>query len=170
MHDPYLSLGDLFLKAYGICTQHPPHDQINRIQPGEAYVVMRFRTPFRVFTVDGWEDGNPYDCFITQPSFPERHGSVGKTGFANDWILLNGKLVDDAIVLYGIPLNRRFQLDTGAFIVPLLEQIHMETMHGEQFYQDRIKRLVLDLFCLMGRHRVSDSVPYSESVHYSRPQ
>ena len=128
-------------------TVHGPEYAVRRGGRSAHYVVMCFQTPFQIYTVAGMERGDPGDCFINAPDFPEIHGgSDAASGFSNDWLHCTGDIAAMAD-RYGLPLNRRVPTGQYSAVSHLFEKIRAEAQSRKPYCQEGA-RLMFELLLL----------------------
>ena len=158
---------------YDIQTPHPvdhvvnmlphvidPRDNSNRI----IMIVLCFSTPFEILTRDGIQTGDPGDCFIVGPTFPEYHRAVesATTGFINDWIHVRVERPSNIEEL-DLPLNTVIKTGDPMFIRDSLIAIRQEVLYRRDLHERLVSIIIEQMLIRLRRaydeqeHRFADS-------------
>lgn len=91
-----------------INTGHSTEFKIDRARDPHGYnLIMCFRTPAEILTVDGIETAQPGDCIIHSVGFHQYHGSVpgAAEGFRNDWLHVLPETLEPLVNALKLPWN-----------------------------------------------------------------
>jgi AraC-like DNA-binding protein len=144
---------DISINCLGVDTDHEISYVCDRPQGhgNGRYLFMRFNTPVFVRTVDGIVEGEPDDCLIHDPPFPQYLTARNDIRFRNDWIDFSGNDVKKYIKTFHLPFNMVFKPRQTFFIEPLIRDIITELHRQELHWQRLIHSRVEELFMLMSR-------------------
>lgn len=133
----------------GLSTPHDPGWACNRPQGSGDWLVMCFSTPFIALTKTGRRRGEPGDCLINSPDFPNWHSSVPGAieGFRNDWIHFSSPLLPVLLAHYKLPVNTIFPTGDAMVITAPIEEFRREQEHAEAFAAD-VGRCQVELLLL----------------------
>lgn len=139
----------------GINTPHQPDFLIDRPQGEGCFVLMCFATPFFTRTATGIENGEPGDCLLHDPLFPQYHGTLAgqKEGFRNDWIHMEGAGVRELAGQYKLPLNSLIRTGEKHLLSANFRAIEAELSLRRPFWEDKINILLQDAMCTIGRQQ-----------------
>jgi AraC-like DNA-binding protein len=136
-------LGVLWVRQQGFTIDRP-----NGL--GDAYTLLRFYTPMLVHTTAGMAHGEPGDCLLYEPTFPQWFTGRG-VGYIDDWLHITPSGVPELISRYRVPANTLFRPRDLDFFSPTLQAINEELHRREPFWRDSIRILVEQLFMRLGR-------------------
>jgi AraC-like DNA-binding protein len=114
------------------------------------YLLLRFYTPMLVRSADGLVQGEPDDCLLYEPTFPQWFTGRG-VGYIDDWAHITGPAMPELVRRYRVPVNRVFQPRELDFFSPMLEAINREMYRRELFWQHSVRMLVESLLMRLGR-------------------
>jgi AraC-like DNA-binding protein len=117
---------------------------------GECYLLLRFYTPMLVRTAAGIVHGEPGDCLLYEPTFPQWYTGRG-VGFIDDWVHIAGQGMPEAIRRYRLPVNALFRPRELDFFSPILQAMSREQQRREPYWQDSVRMLVEQLLMRLGR-------------------
>ncbi len=119
----------------------------------DCYLLIYFKTPFECRTKNGIEQGYAYSYVLHEPYFPTFHtsSSNSKKGFVNDWMYINGTMIDRLVNKYNIPLNEIVRSQRNNSISEIISDIHNELNSEFEFKDDKLKVLTLNLFIEFAR-------------------
>ncbi len=140
----------LAVTALGIHWSHELGYTVNRPHGMGEYVLLRFYTPMLVQTAAGLIQGEPDDCLLYSPKFPEWFSGRG-VGHADDFVHLDGPDIPVLINRYRIPLNTIFRPREVDFIPTQIAAISRELHGRELFWQHSVRTLVDSLLLRLGR-------------------
>jgi AraC family transcriptional regulator of arabinose operon len=135
-------LGILWVRQLGYTTDRP-HGL-------DQYLLLRFYTPMLVRTAAGVVHGEPGDCLLYEPMFPQWFTGRG-VGYIDDWIHITGPAVPELVGSYRVPVNTLFRPRELDFFSPTLEAINRERHRRELFWQHSVRLLVETLLFRLGR-------------------
>jgi AraC-like DNA-binding protein len=114
------------------------------------YLLLRFHTPMLARTADGLVQGEPDDCLLYEPTFPQWF--TGRdVGYTDDWVHITGPAMPELVLRYQVPANRLFRPREIDFFSPTLEAINRELHRRERFWQHSIRMQVEALLLRLGR-------------------
>lgn len=114
------------------------------------YLLLRFYTPMLVRTAAGLVHGEPGDCLLYEPTFPQWF--TGRdVGYIDDWVHIDGPAMPELVARYQVPVNTLFQPRGLDFFSPTLEAINRELYRRELFWQHCVRMLVEGLVLRLGR-------------------
>ncbi|NIM49677.1 MAG: hypothetical protein GTO22_10605, partial [Gemmatimonadales bacterium] len=116
-------LGVLWVRQQGFTIDRPQG-------LGDDYLLLRFYTPMSILTADGLTDGEPGDCLLYDPTFPQWYTGRG-VGFIDDWLRVTPSGMPELVCRYGVPLNTLFRPRKLDFFSPTLEAIGAELRRRE---------------------------------------
>lgn len=145
---------DINILLLGTDTPHHPDFITDKTDRGDLYVLMCFSTPFFSRTMEGIEIGEPGDCIIHDPAFPQFHGTINgmSEGFRNDWMHLSGMGVNKLLVDYGLPVNRIIRSGESHLLTSLFREIEAEFLSRKPYWENKINLLLEEIFLLIGRY------------------
>lgn len=114
------------------------------------YLLLRFYTPMLVRTAAGVVNGEPGDCLLYDPTFPQWYTGRG-VGFIDDWVHITGPAMPGLVRRYGVPVNTLFRPRELDFFSPALQAISREQHRRESFWRDSVRMLVEQLLMRLGR-------------------
>ena len=162
------------LLLYGLDTPHDPKFVVERPGPRNDWVILCFRTPFLMRTADGLETGQPGDCIIHDPDFPEWHTTLAgeKEGFRNDWLHIGKSGMKGLVQQFEIPVNRRMPTGSASFLSENLRVIADEDRRREAFWQERIRIEIKKISLRLGRvqqnYNAAEILSVAEQAHFIR--
>jgi AraC-like DNA-binding protein len=178
MHDPLTFLYNPFMKKqslelllYGSDTGHERNFVVDRPGPRNDWVILCFRTPFLIRTANGLETGQPGDCIVHDPKYPEWHTTVSseRAGFRNDWLHVAGPEMAELTKRFQIPLNQRIPTGFGSFLSEHLHVITDEDRRREAFWKEKIAIELEKILLRIGRaqenYRAGETLSLSERAH-----
>ncbi|MCJ7751033.1 MAG: AraC family transcriptional regulator [Armatimonadetes bacterium] len=140
----------LTVTALGIHWVHEPGYTVDRPHGMGEYVLLRFYTPMLVQTAAGFVHGEPNDCLLYSPSFPQWF-SGRNVGHADDFVHFDGPEVPELIARYRVPLNTPFRCREVDFIPELIAALSRELHGRELFWQHSAGMLLESLLLRLGR-------------------
>lgn len=144
-------LGILWVRQHGF-TIDRPHGL------GDDYLLLRFYTPMLVRTAAGVVHGEPGDCLLYEPTFPQWYTGRG-VGFIDDWVHITSRGMPEIIRRYQVPVNTLFRPRELDFFSPSIEAISREQRRRELFWRDSVRMLVEQLLMRLGRMVNEREVP-----------
>ncbi|WP_028611581.1 AraC family transcriptional regulator [Paenibacillus harenae] len=143
------------IKLLGIDTPHRSDFVVDRPRGEDCYVLLCFSTPFFTRTVAGMELGEPGDCLLYAPSFPQYHGTPAgmKEGFRNDWAHIEGSGVKQLAQECGIALNSLIRTGEKHLLSANFRAIEAELAHKRPFWEQKIDIELQDVMCTIGRQQ-----------------
>ncbi len=123
---------------------------IDRAHGLGQYLLLRFYTPMLVRTVAGLVHGEPGDCLLYEPTFPQWFTGRG-VGYIDDWVHIKGPAMPELVARYRVPANTLFRPREVDFFPSMLEAINRELHRRELFWQDSVRTLVEALLLRLGR-------------------
>lgn len=154
-------LGILWVRQQGF-TIDRPHGL------GDDYPLLRFYTPMLVHTTDGMVHGEPGDCLLYEPTFPQWYTGRG-VGFIDDWLRVTPPGMSELIRRYGVPVNTLFRPRKLDFFSPTLEAIGAELRRRELFWRDSVRMLAEQLLMRLGRLVNEQEFPGPGTAHLVAP-
>ena len=136
-------LGVLWVRQHGFTIDRPRG-------LGDDYLLLRFYTPMLVRTAAGVVHGEPGDCLLYEPTFPQWFTGRG-VGFIDDWVHITSQGMPELIRRYQIPVNTLFRPRNLDFFSPTLQAISREQRRRELFWRDSVRMLVQQLLMRLGR-------------------
>lgn len=164
----------LSLLLYGADTPHDRSFVVDRPGPRNDWVILCFRTPCLIRTLDGLETGEPGDCVVHDPNYSEWHTTAPgqREGFRNDWLHLAKAGMPELIRRFQIPLNRRVPTGFGLFLSEHLRVIADEDHRREAFWQERIgieiEKLLLRIGRAQANHSAGEILSLAERAHLAQ--
>ncbi|WP_169744087.1 AraC family transcriptional regulator [Paenibacillus wynnii] len=139
----------------GINTPHTIDFTIDRPHGDNCFVLMCFSTPFFTRTVNGIEIGEPGDCLLHDPLFPQYHGTLYgmKEGFRNDWLHIEGDEIRELANQYGVKLNSLNRTGEKHFLSAYFRAIEAELTLKRPYWEQKIGIIVQDVICAIGRQQ-----------------
>jgi AraC-like DNA-binding protein len=154
-------LGVLWVRQHGFTIDRP--DGL-----GDDYLLLRFYTPMLVRTTAGIVHGEPGDCLLYEPEFPQWYTGRG-VGFIDDWMHITSQGMPELIRRYQMPVNTLFRPRDLDFFSPTLQAISREQRRRELFWRDSVRMLVEQLLMRLGRSLDEQGSPNPRSVDLVRP-
>jgi len=154
-------LGVLWVRQHGFTIDRPRG-------LGDSYLLLRFYTPMLVRTVAGVVDGEPGDCLLYEPDFPQWYTGRG-VGFIDDWVHITSRGMPELIRRYQMPVNTLFRPRDLDFFSPTLQAISREQRRRELFWRDSVRMLVEELLMRLGRSLDEQRSPNRQPVDLVRP-
>lgn len=114
------------------------------------YLLLRFYTPMLVHTTAGLVYGEPGDCLLYEPAFPQWFTGRG-VGYIDDWMHIKGPAMPALVRRYQVPVNTLFRPRELDFFSPALEAINRELYRRELFWEHSVRMLVENLLMRLGR-------------------
>jgi AraC-like DNA-binding protein len=114
------------------------------------YLLLRFYTPMLVRTAAGLVHGEPGDCLLYEPAFPQWFTGRG-VGYIDDWAHIRGRAMPELVARYRVPVNALFRPREVDFFSPILEAINRELYRRELFWENSVQMLVESLLMRLGR-------------------
>jgi AraC-like DNA-binding protein len=150
-------LGVLWVRQQGFTIDRP--DGL-----GDDYLLLRFYTPMLVHTADGTVHGEPGDCLLYEPTFPQWY--TGRdVGFIDDWLRITPPGMPELVHRYRVPVNTLFRPRELDFFSPTLEAISREMRRSELFWRDSVRMLVERLLMTLGRLVNEQELPNLRTAH-----
>ncbi|MFC4776656.1 helix-turn-helix domain-containing protein [Paenibacillus sp. GCM10023252] len=139
----------------GINTPHQPEFVVDRPAGEGCYVLMCFSTPFFARTLNGMEHGQPGDCLLHDPSFPQHHGTLAhmSEGFRNDWVHLQGPSIRELAEQYGIALNCLIRTGEKHLLSSSFREIENELAMKKPYWEQKVQLAIHDVLCTIGRQQ-----------------
>jgi len=134
----------------GILWVRPQGLTINRPHGLGDYLLLRFYTPMLVRSATGVVQGEPGDCVLYEPTFPQWYTGRG-VGFVDDWLHIATPGMPELVSRYRLPVNRLFRPRDLDFFTPTLEAISREGHRRELFWRDSVRMRVELLLMQLGR-------------------
>jgi AraC-like DNA-binding protein len=103
-----------------------------------------------VRTAAGLVPGEPGDCLLYEPTFPQWFAGRG-VGYIDDWMHTTGPAMPGLVRRYGVPVNTLFRPRGLDFFSPTLQAISRELRRRELFWKDCVQTLVEGLVLRLGR-------------------
>lgn len=155
----------------GISTRHTRDFTAYRPNGMGCYLITCFETPFSCLTKYGWENGEPGDCIIISPEFPELHRATVSMddGFINDWLHLIGSSVPELLNKYDLPCNTILRTGCLNLLTPELSEIRQELFKKEKFHSQRIELLLENALLKIARStatRRQEALYTAQESHY----
>jgi len=154
-------LGVLWVRQHGFTIDRPRG-------LGDSYLLLRFYTPMLVRTVAGVVDGEPGDCLLYEPDFPQWYTGRG-VGFIDDWVHITSRGMPELIRRYQMPVNTLFRPRDLDFFSPTLQAISREQRRRELFWRESVRMLVEQLLMRLGRSLDEQRSPNRQPVDLVRP-
>lgn len=113
-------------------------------------IIMCFATPIEILTRNGIERGEPGDCIIIAPSFPEYHCTVEgeEKGFVNDWLHVEVNNIPHLEEM-DPPFNVLIKTNDPMFLRKSIELIQHELLYSDLHYErlisNCIEQMIIDL-------------------------
>lgn len=150
---------EIQVQYLGIHTQHQEEYVVDRPKGTGDWLIMCFKTPFLILTVNGIERGERGDCIVIEPHFPHYHTKTEemKQGFINDWIHCQGDGVSALCAKYEIPVNTLIRIHDSAFFSEALLDVQQELLQKEIYYEEKIRN-ELDLLLLGMSRRMKEAI------------
>jgi len=135
---------------------------------GDDYLLLRFYTPMLVHTAAGMAQGEPGDCLLYEPTFPQWY-SGRDVGFIDDWLRITPPGMPELIRRYQVPVNTLFRPRKLDFFSPTLEAISGDLRRRELFWRDSVRMLVERLLMTLGRLVNEEEFPSLGTANLGRP-
>ncbi len=136
--------------ALGVRWVHELGYTVDRPHGLDEYVLLRFYSPMLVRTAAGLVNGEPDDCLLYAPRFPQWFSGRG-VGHADDHMHVDGPGVSELVSRFRLPVNRLFRPREADFIPPMLTAISRELHRREPFWERSVRTLVETLLLRLGR-------------------
>lgn len=136
--------------ALGVRWIHEMGYTVDRPHGLDEYVLLRFYSPMLVRTATGLVNGEPDDCLLYAPRFPQWF-SGRDVGHADDHMHVDGPGVSELVSRFRLPVNRLFRPRQVDFIPPTITAISRELHRREPFWQHSVRTLVETLMLRLGR-------------------
>lgn len=114
------------------------------------YLLLRFYTPMLARTAAGLVQGEPGDCLLYEPTFPQWYTGRG-VGFVDDWLHIATPGMPELVSRYRLPVNTLFRPRELDFFAPTLEAIGRERHRRDLFWRDAVRMLAEQLLMRLGR-------------------
>ncbi|MWC27153.1 AraC family transcriptional regulator [Paenibacillus sp. MMS18-CY102] len=139
----------------GVDTPHHVDFVIDHTRGGGAYLLACFSTPFFIRTMNGIENGQPGDCILHDPTFPQYHGTARgeQEGFRNDWVYVEGDGMLELAQTYGIPFNTLIRTGEKQLLASHIRTIESELALRKPFWKERIALVLQEAMFTIGRHQ-----------------
>ncbi|MGD0113248.1 MAG: AraC family transcriptional regulator [Armatimonadota bacterium] len=142
--------GRAVVTALGVHWIHELGYTVDRPHGVDEYVLLRFYSPMLVRTAVGLVHGEPDDCLLYAPRFPQWF-SGREVGHADDHMHIDGPEVPELVRRFRLPVNSLFRPREVDFIPPVITAISRELHRREPFWQHSVRTLVETLLLRLGR-------------------
>ncbi|MHC4884256.1 MAG: helix-turn-helix domain-containing protein [Planctomycetota bacterium] len=144
----------------GVSTGHPLGATSSVPDGFKFFVVLCYKSPFRVLTENGKEMGRPGDCLVMEPNFPQWHTNLpdARQGFVNDWCHIAAEGFRTLLEGFDIPLNRIISTGNPGLITHEMTTICNELKHQHPMKQRVIGNAVESLLIAISRAHLNRSV------------
>jgi AraC family transcriptional regulator of arabinose operon len=140
----------LKVRGFGVHWVRKLGQTIDRPHGYGGYLLLRFYTPMLVRTAAGLVRGEPDDCLLYEPTFPQWFTGRG-VGYTDDWLWITGPAMPELVGRYRVPVNRLFRQGEVDLFPRMLRAIEREIYRRELFWQDSVRMLVETLLMRLGR-------------------
>ena len=140
----------LKVKGFGVHWVRKLGQTIDRPHGYGGYLLLRFYTPMLVRTAAGLLHGEPDDCLLYEPTFPQWFTGRG-VGYTDDWLWITGPAIPELVGRYRVPVNRLFRQGEVDLFPRMLRAIEREIHRRELFWQDSVRMRVELLLMQLGR-------------------
>jgi AraC-like DNA-binding protein len=139
----------------GLDTPHQLGYTVDRKEGFDSYILLVFSTPFFTRTAQGIENGDPGDCILHTPFFPEHHGNQpgAAEGFRNSWIHFTGEAVPALTQRYDIPCNELIRTSVSDWLNSYLHAIQSEQTFRKPYWEERVNLIMEEIFLSLGRYK-----------------
>lgn len=159
-----------------IDTHHSPEFHYDGLgTTDDTCLIMCFRTPFRILTVNGMETGNPGDCILHSLEFRQYHSAEpgARSGFRNDWLKVDFAAVSPLISELNLPCDTLLPTGRPDLLENHIREIREDLDDGDEFSERSIllhlHRLLLSIRRGHDRKtRRQETQTPSEQCHYPR--
>ncbi len=135
---------DPLMYAYGYDTRHDASFVVDRPGPRKSWVISCFGSPVRILTAKGIETGQPGDCFVLEPSFPEWYTTVpGEAeGYRNDWMHIESDSMEQTVRDLRIPRNLLIPTGNPRLITDILKEMTEEDECKQAYWKEAISQAI----------------------------
>jgi AraC-like DNA-binding protein len=142
----------------GMNTEHAADFVVDRRNGSGYWLFMCFSSRFTIRTADGLEQGEPGDCILHDPSFPQYHAGArnADSGFVNSWFHCSGTGIRSMVERYGLPLNTLIRTRQPHLFDRTLAEIETERLRKLPYSRESIQLGFERLLLEIARHRPAD--------------
>lgn len=114
-------------------------------------LIMCFRTPALILTVDGLIEASPGDCIIQTPEFRHYHYSLpgSSEAFRNDWLHADGKTIKEIMKALKLPWNKLIKSEQpgimASYIKKLRDELEINDEHSSASIKNILHEMLLDI-------------------------
>ncbi len=149
-----MSVSILVPHLIGLDTRHSVDFRIDRpSDPSGKALLMCFRTPAIILTVDGLVELEPGDCIVHDPRFKQVHHSVpgASDGFRNDWVHVDYTVTKKIMRRLGLPWNKLIRPGRHDVFEPFIKRMMAELDAPDEFSDAAVEDAVFGM--LLAAHR-----------------
>ncbi len=158
---------ELFVTALNHNYPHAPDYVLDRPRGYDEYVFIHFLTPCEIGSAAGREPGEPGECLIYTPGFPQWNRGLRAPLF-NNWLHFHGPAAAGLLLNLELPLNTKFRPRETSFIEPAIIDLKRELLGGSAFSAQAIEGKLRLFLVNLARRRRLDAPPGTTPAEAAR--